>query len=98
MTDYPVKAPKANLGLNFRFEKRRHCMLDGTGVLEYEYQNTTVPKSIKDGYILKIHDSYEVISSDAVTLNMIPEKNIMIALNAKVSGIDESLAADDIKL
>lgn len=102
-SSYPVTASPPGLGLHLDLSLIKFCehpdLLDKFfKTVHYPYLNYSLPKLITDGYVLKIHDPYEVAMGDVATFNMISYKHLQLRINPKIFKIDDSYAAEDFEL
>lgn len=62
----------------------------------FHYEDYSIPKFENDGFAIKFHDPYEIITKDAPTFYTTRSNKLVLQINPKVTRIDESLINSNI--
>lgn len=93
---YPVKPLRITSIFSIMLSRYYRCFDPDT--VEFIYHNYSIPESEKEGYMLRFHDPYEIVSKDATTFYTINNREITLGITPKVSRIDESLENENPEL
>ena len=96
---YPVKPTSTATEIAILLPHRYRCFNELNDITyRFKYLENSVPILEKEGYVIRFHDPYDIVTKDAPTFNTMTDQTISLGIIPKVTRIDESLVTEKLEL